>query len=70
MKFIEVCRTLGRRIQVVLHVMDDDMESEKPLGMNEVHDIMSGCWSDYHNYQVIVIKPISQFRLKVIVVKE
>ena len=70
MKFIEVCRTLGRRIQVNLHVMDDDMESEKSLGMHEVHDIMSGCWSDYHNYQVIVIKPVSHIRLQVIVVKE
>lgn len=70
MKLIDVCRTLGRRIQVVLHVMDDEMESEKSLGMHEVHDIMKGCWNDYHNYDVIVIKPIDQFRLKVIVVKE
>lgn len=69
-KFIDVCRAFPRTIIVHLVVHSDDMESKERKGSNEVKDILQGCWNAYHDYDVIVIKPIDRFSIEIQVVRE
>ena len=70
MKFIDICRAFSRKTYIHLVVHSDDMESKERKGSYEVKDILQGCWNAYHNYDVIVIKPIDQYHVEIQVIKE
>lgn len=70
MKFIDVCKVFTHKTEVSLSVFDDNMESAKDVGTYRIIDIMQGCWSEYHNYYVTVVKPINKTHIQVKVMKE
>ena len=69
-KLIDVCRAFPGTIIVHLIVHSNDMESKERKGSNEVRDILQGCWNAYHNYDVVVIKPIDRYSVEIQVVRE
>lgn len=70
MKFIDVCKVFTHKTEVSLSVFDDNMESAKDVGTYRIIDIMQGCWSEYHNYYVTVVRPIDETHIRVKVVRE